>query len=271
MPIAGTSDDPERNDGEPICHRSRLCRCVTPCCHSHSLPPHSPPPASACTQPLGIGPEEPDSAMQSSPLAFDEGASIGYGHNSAWYEYNPSIGAFVRVYSWYDPASDTTPLQPDEIDVTDDPELGLAGLAASAASTQRNGEETISCDRGFPLPSRTVTATIYGGGGGSLIGFLWRSIMLAAGGGSGSRVAIRGQWAEVTINNSERDCDDTIDEVLVCGSVMHWLSLQGGGAVRPPGQGQWFRIVYRDGQHQTWQGTGVNGVCVGIRKGCHRP
>lgn len=41
------------------------------------------PPASACTQPLGIGPEEPDSAMQSVPMAFDEGATIGYGHNSA--------------------------------------------------------------------------------------------------------------------------------------------------------------------------------------------
>lgn len=236
--------------------------------HSQSLPPPLlPPPTQACTQPLGIEPESTSGATQSGPLAYDEGVSTGYGHNSAWYEYDPSTGLFVRVWSWYDPASDVTPIQPDEIDVTDDPELGIGSSGASAASPPRRGEESISCERG-PLPTITVTATTYSGGG-SLVGFLWRATMGAS--GSGSRAAIRGQWAEMVIDVPDADCRNDVDEMAVCASVMHWLTLRGQGLVRTPGQGQWFRFIYRDGQHQTWQGSGVNGYCVQIRQGCYRP
>ncbi len=224
------------------------------------------PAAIACTQPLGTGPEASHAATQSAPMAFDEGATIGNGHNSAWYEYNPSTGVFVRIYSWYDPASDTTPIQPDEIDVTDDPELGIGGGSASTTSTHTAGEESIACDRGTPLPSITVTGITYGRG--SLVGFLWRAMM---GFGGGLRTTIKPQWSEVTIDVSNADCRNDVDETQVCATVMHALSLRGQGAVRAPGVGQTFRFVYRDGQHQTWEGTGVTGLCVSIRQGCYRP
>jgi hypothetical protein len=204
--------------------------------------------------------------MQTSPMAFDEGASIGYGHNSAWYEYDPSIGAFVRVYSWYDPASDTTPIQPDEIDVTDDPEFGLANGAASSASAQRSGEETISCEQAFPLPPWTVTATTYGGGGG-LIGFLWRMIR----GVGGSRVAFRPQYRDQVVSVSSRDCADVTDEQDACIIARGHLSGGpgfGNSVVVPAGMH--FTFVFRDGRRSEWQGTGMS-ACVAPTRSCYTP
>jgi hypothetical protein len=199
-------------------------------------------------------------------MAFDEGTSIGYGHNSAWYEYNASIGAFVRVYSWYDPASDTTPIQPDEIDVTDDPELGLAGLAASAGSTQRNGEETTSCDRGFPLPSHTVTATTYGGGG-VLVGFLWRMIM----GAGGSRAALRPQFRDQVVSVSGKDCSEVTSEFDACVIARSHLSgLPGTGRSVVVPVGMHFTFVFRDGRRSEWEGSGAS-ECVSLVRTCYTP
>jgi hypothetical protein len=74
----------------------------------------APPAAIACPQPQGIGPLATSAATQPESTALNAGTSVGFGHNSAWYEFNPTIGACVRVYSWYDPVSDrnaSTPLR----------------------------------------------------------------------------------------------------------------------------------------------------------------
>ncbi len=201
-------------------------------------------------------------------MAFEEGASIGNGHNAAWYAYDASIGAFVRVYSWYEPEYDTTPIQPDEIDVTSDPELGIAGNAALSASTPRRGEETISCDRGFPLPSRTVTGTTYGGGGGGIIGFLWRLFTPSAG---GARAGIRLQARDQVVQLPNRDCHTLTSNLDACTVARgHVASLPGFGRSVMIPEGMHFTFVFRDGRRSEWVGTGMS-ECVQISRSCYSP
>ena len=180
----------------------------------------APPAAIACPQPQGIGPLATSAATQPESTALDAGTSVGFGHNSAWYEFNPTIGAFVRVYSWYDPVSDATPVQPDEIDVTNDPELGIRSTTGLATSVQSHSEESLSCDRGTPMPATTVTGVTYGRGG--LVGFSWRAIMGAYGGGP--RAAMKPQLSEQVVTFSGNDCDRHMNERDACTIVRGHLS-----------------------------------------------
>lgn len=204
--------------------------------------------ALACTQPVAV--ERGKVAQQSATQTANVGA----------YEWSDGQQAYVMTNAWYDASLLYLPLQPYEIDVTD--EMPNQPLASSAKDEERSVDPNGLCIE-TELPVVTVVA-VPPTPGQRMTGFTMRRYVVAQTGG-GLRTAIRPQLAPAETRIDNRACNPQNDfgDVEACTAIM--IALRGA---RPAANQIWI-ITYSDGRKMNWKTNLVPGICADSQSGCY--
>lgn len=204
--------------------------------------------ALACTQPLAV--ERGKGAQQSATQTANVGT----------YEWSNGQQVYVMTNAWYDGSLLYLPLQPDEIDVTD--ELPNQPLATRAKDEERSVDPNGLCIES-ELPVVTVVA-VPPSPGRRMTGFMLRRYASNQSGGGFWRWAATPQFAEAETRIDGRACSEQNPngELEACAAITTAL-----GA--PPPANQYWIITYSDGRRMNWKTVLVGGMCAEATSGCY--
>lgn len=207
--------------------------------------------AIACTQPVAV--ERGKGEQQSATQATNVGA----------YEWSDSQQAYVLSNAWYDASLLYLPLQPHEIDVTDD--MSNQPLASGTKEDRQSGGPNGLCIE-TELPVVTVVA-VPPSPGRRMTGFTMRRYVVAQTGGGLPRMAIAPQWSPAETRIDNRVCNEQDDnaELEACAAIVTAL-----GGVTPAANQIWI-ITYGDGRRHDWRTNGQRSLCVAVEgnRGCY--
>lgn len=181
--------------------------------------------------------------------------------NVADYVWSASLGAFELVDEYYDPASYYTPMQPDDVDVTDQfpNSFALGGNDASEPdrSLDAKAPETNCAEDGIPTMPRVTTVGVPPSGGG-LVGMRMRMRLLAQAGGI--RRLVHVQITPIDLELADYDCPASPTENDILRACAAARAHENGGNVP---LNAIYRIHYRDGRARDYKGTGTS-TCVDV-------